>query len=129
MALRNSNSKNLTFAHSFKPIYILSRIFGFMPFTIAYDSNGAIQTARITVIDFVWFTISVGVYILSTINFIAFIRHAQIPKAYVTLAYATRSIIIFRKIFYIVCIITDMFNRFKLVEILKKISNFDEKVT
>lgn len=128
MALKTSNSRRLNFVHSFKPIYILSRIFGFMPFTIAYNSDGGIQRARITVIDFIWFTISIGVYIFSTLNFIAFIMRTQVPHSYITLAYATRSIIIMRKLFYIVCIAADMCNRFKLVEILKKIGHFDEKV-
>lgn len=129
MELKNTNSERLTFTHSFKPIYILSRIFGFMPFTIVYDSNGAIQTAQIKVIDFFWFIISIVIYLLSTLYFITYVRRKQIPDSFATLAYATRTIVIFRKLFYCVCISTDMCNRFKLVEILKKINIFDERVS
>ena len=50
-ASKNSNAKNLNIAHCFQPIYILSRMFGFMPFSIAFDSNDAIQTARIKFYD------------------------------------------------------------------------------
>lgn len=129
MVLKNIDSKRLTFAHSFKPIYIFSRIFGFMPFTIVLDSSGAIQTARVSVFDSMWFIIFIGTYLFSTLYFVTYVRGKQVASTFATLAYATRTIVVFRKLFNCMCITTDMCNRFKLVEILKKIGTFDEKVS
>lgn len=105
MAQKSINSKKLTFAHSFKPVYILCRIFGFMPFTIAYDSNGAIQSARIGVIDFMWFLISIGVYLSSALYFVMYVRRHPISNKRATLVYGTRLIVLFRKLFNCLCII------------------------
>lgn len=123
------NSKKLTFVHSFKPVYILCRIFGFMPFTIAYDANGAIRTARIGVIDFIWFIISIGMYLSSALYFVIYVRRLPIPNKRATLVYGTRFIVLFRKLFNCLCIVIDMCNRFKLVKILKNINIFDDKVS
>lgn len=129
MVLKNGDSKRLSFAHSFKPIYTLSRICGFMPFTIVLDSSGAIQTARVSVLDSLWFIIYIGTYLLSTLYYVTYIMSKQVESTFATLAYATRTIVIFRKLFNCVLITTDLCNRFKLVEILKKISTFDEQVS
>lgn len=100
-----NNSKKLTFAHSFKPVHILCRIFGFMPFTIAYNANGAIQTARIRKIDFMWFLISIGIYLSSAFYFVIYVRHHPIPNKRATLIYGTRLIVLFRKFFNCLCIV------------------------
>lgn len=129
MLSKNIAPKNLTFAYSFKPIHILSRIFGFMPFTIVLDSSGAIQTARVTVLDCLWFITFIGTYIFSTLYFIMYIRGKEVPSSIAMLAYSTQIIVIVRKLLNCACIATDMCNRRKFVDILKKISIFDEKVS
>lgn len=97
MANQNTDSRKLTFAHSLKPIYVLSRIFGFMPFTIVFDSNGAVQTARIKAIDFIWFMASIGIYMSSSIHFMTYSLRRPIPTRRLTLSHGTRAIVIFRK--------------------------------
>lgn len=129
MSQNNINLKKLTFAHSLKPIYILSRIFGFMPFSIIFESNGAIQTARIRKIDFLWFITSIGIYLLSAYYFLIYSMRKPIPNGRATLSYGTRSIVIFRKCLNCLNIGIDMYNRFRLVEILKRINSFDEKAS
>lgn len=129
MARKNANSKKLTFAHSFKPIYIFSRIFGYMPFTIVFDSDGGIRTAKIRVIDFLWLIISIGIYFLSAYYFFIYTGRKPIPVTSATLVHGARTIVAFRKLFNCLCIGIDACNRFKLVEILKKINIFDEKVS
>lgn len=128
MTKNNIKSKKPTFVHSFKPIYILCRIFGFMPFTIVFDSNGAIQTAQIRVIDFIWFIISIGIYLATAFYFVMYVRQHPIPNKRVTLVYGTRLIVLFRKLFNCLCVTVDMCNRFKLVKIFKRINSFDDKV-
>lgn len=127
MAQEITNSKRLTFAHSFKPIYIWSRLFGFMPFTIVFDSDGAIRTAQMRVIDILWLIVSIGIYLLSASHFIIYTGRKPVISA--TLTQGARSIVVFRKLFNCLCIGIDMCNRVKLVDILKKINTFDEKVS
>lgn len=129
MAQDSINSKRLTIAYSLKPMYILSRIFGFMPFSIIFDSNGAIQRARIKKLDFLWFITSIGIYLLSSYHFLTYSARNRIPKGRATLVYGTRSIVIFRKGLNCLNITMDMHNRFRLVEILKRINTFDEEAS
>lgn len=128
-----ATSKKLNFAHSFQPIYILSRIFGLMPFTIVFDSNDKIQTARVKVIDLIWFTIAIGIYLCSITHFPLAGQHIflyiLVPDSTLTLAFGTKSIVIFRRLFNCLSIGMEMCNRFKLIEILKNINTFDEKVS
>lgn len=127
---KNINSKKFSFAQSFKPLYCFIRMFGFMPFSIVHDSNGGIQTARVTMVDFLWFIISNGVYMMSAFhNVTLFIRRSSIVGIPVLLANCTTSIVILRKLFDCLSIALDMCNRFKIVGILKKINTFDEKVS
>lgn len=129
MAREITKSKTLTFAHSFKPVHILSRIFGFMPFTIVFDSEGGIQSAQFRVVDFVWLIISIGIYLLSAYHFTTYTGRKAIFITTATLTQGARAIVIFRKLFNCLCIGVDACNRFKLVGILKKIHTFDEKVS
>lgn len=127
--LKSIDSKKLTFAHSFQPIYYFLRIFGFMPFSIVHDLNGAIKTARVRTIDFLWFIISMAVYLLSAFHFLISNQHLHTAGTSILLANCTRSILTISKLFHCLCIGIDMCNRFKIVGILKKINSFDEKVS
>lgn len=57
----NSNQKvswpKDTFAHGFRPIYIISRAFGLMPFSITFQSNGDVQKSNVSKFDVLWFAI------------------------------------------------------------------------
>lgn len=124
-----ADSLELNFGHSFKPIYYFSRIFGFMPFTIAYDSNGKVQTARIKTMDILWFMITVGLYLSSALYFVVFAKQQTFPVKSIILMNCTRLTYMLRKLFNIVCIGMDIYNRFRFIEILKKINAFDEKAS
>lgn len=49
--------KETDFVKSIRPIYYFSRVFGFLPFSIEFDSKGEVQNARISAFDFLWFVI------------------------------------------------------------------------
>lgn len=61
---KNIPLKKMTFSYSLRPIYYFSRIFGLLPFTIVYDTNGDVYEARVTCFDILWFIISVCLYLL-----------------------------------------------------------------
>lgn len=119
----------LNFAHSFKSIYYFSRIFGFKPFTIVFDSNGKIQTAQIKAIDILWFAITIALYLSSAFYFVLFAHPDTFPAKSAFLVECTRSIYMLRKLLNILSIFMDMYNRFKLVGIVREIDTFDEKAS
>lgn len=122
-------SKTFDFVYCFRPVYYFSRIFGFMPFTVIYDSNGTIQGPKIRVFDILWLILSMFVQILSPI---LYIQNRKFSIYDISLAILIRSdaiVITMRTVFNISAIIMDMCNRYKLMEILKKINNFDEEVS
>lgn len=126
---QTADPAQLNFAHSFKSIYYLSRIFGFKPFTIVFDSNGKIQTAQIRAIDILWFAITIALYLLSALYFVIFASHDTLPAKSAFLVECTRSIYMLRKLLNILSIFMDMYNRFKLVGIVREIDTFDEKAS
>lgn len=122
-------SKSINFAYSFRPVYYFSRISGFAPFTISFDSNGTIQVPTIRVFDIVWLILSIFAQILSPI---LFVRNEKFSIHHISLAILIRSdviSIVVRTTFNISAIVFEMCKRYKAVEILKKITDFDEDVS
>lgn len=120
--------KKMNFAYCFRPVYYVSRIFGYMPFTIIYDSNGAIQRPKIRAFDFIWFILSV---LIQTLPPIFYVQNEALSIYYGTSFILSRIDIIlvtFWMIYIIVSLVMDMWNRFILIDILKRINNIDEEV-
>lgn len=122
-------SKKLDFVYSFQPIYYFSRIFGFIPYSIIFHSNGAIQTARIKVTDVLWSMLFVSLNLLFAIQFILFFGREGFLDESITLTYDTKSIVFLRKLCNCIGIAYNLLNRFKFIEILKNINTFDKKVS
>lgn len=59
--LNENSSKKRDFVYTLRPIYIFSRIFGAMPFSLVHNSIGEIQKARVNIFDFLWFMVSIAV--------------------------------------------------------------------
>lgn len=59
IATENASKKNFAPARSFRAVYIVSRIFGQMPFSIAYHLNGDVHRAVIKKLDVFWFLLSI----------------------------------------------------------------------
>lgn len=128
IAVDAHRSKTMNFAYCFRPVYYFSRIFGFTPYTIIYDSNGRIQVPKIRVLDIIWLILSIFAQILSPI---LYTRNEKFSIYHINLAILIRAdaiIIAVRTIFNISAIVMDMCNRYKLVETLKKLDDFDDHV-
>lgn len=117
------------FAYSFLPIYYFSRFFGLMPFSLIYDSDGEIQAPRISLLDGVWFIISICVYVFAAFtNFQIVTLPKEMPLA--SLLYFGHYILLIQGL--LVCTIAiglDMYNRNKVVAILKTFIAFDKEVS
>lgn len=115
------------FAYTFRPIYYFSRIFGSLPFTIVFNSKGSVEGTKIRVFDSVWFILSIALYIL-----LSFMRFRSIkPPKHTSLVLLHGDFLLLKSalVFCILFIVMDMCNRFKLVDILKNLITFDEKVS
>lgn len=127
--IQKDSNQIIDFTHSFRPIYVVSRIFGQMPFSITSHSNGEIRRPRVSNLDVVWFVISSCIYIYA-----AFISSKSI---YATLDNNFSNIstvgvvIIFETmmILGLLSIVFDMCFRLKFINILNKFTTFDEKVS
>lgn len=119
--------KSFNFMDTFKPVYFVSRLLGLEPFSIIYDSNGDAQRPKITIFDGIWFVFSMGVYVMMAYSAEGIeCRKESVERFTYILAY------IFTIVGLTCSILTiaiDMCNRFKFVEILRKISIFDKEVS
>lgn len=125
------NSKKYNFFHSYRPVYYFARTFGFMPFTIVCDPNGTVHRPVIRWFDIFWFIISICVYLLAAfLSFknASFSRNSDHAESVILLS--ADFFLVFSKVtFGVLFIVMDMFNRFKLVGILKNINTFDMEVS
>lgn len=125
----SSRSVHLNFMHSFRPIYYVSRCFGLMPFSIVSDLNGMALNPNVCAVDILWFITSISLYtILTVITYknMGFAKAASVPFV---LIFADDMILAIGLINAIILIILDMYNRSKLVDILKMFQIFDAEVS
>lgn len=115
------------FALSFRPIYYCSRVFGLMPFTIIYDSNDNVQKPKVGLLDSLWFLISICSYLIMA--YISCQRSAIYQNIPYVFSFGVFMIFLSSQIFGALIIVMDMCNRFRLVDILKKIVIFDKEVS
>lgn len=124
---QTTNQKR-NFLHSFRPIYLISRGFGLMPFSIVYYPNGDIVGPKVTIFDGIWFAISLCVYTCGI----------YVASVYPVFNQPTSKVSMVLIIGYTVCfllglilghvsIILEMCNRFKLINIIEKFTIFDQE--
>lgn len=123
----------LDFAHNFRPIYIVSRVFGLMPFSFMYKINGDIEKSTITKLDILWFLISMCTYSFGTytLSQLIFPRGPSIYASQTShlVVLSDNIMIMLGLILGFFAVVFDMYNRSKFVEIVKKFIIFDKKVS
>lgn len=119
---KEDQTNNLNFAYSFRPVYYILRFLSLMPFTITYDLNGEVQKCAVTKFDVLWIGIPLSMYLLMT-SYMEILTH--LPP--VLLLGTELGILIFTH--NLLTILVNMYNRYRFIDILKKITNFDKEVT
>lgn len=109
------------------PVYLVSRNFGFLPFTIKFNSKHKIEGLVVSYKDLLRFFIALAGYMISIIfscreNF-TLTHHSLI------IVYGYRLIIIFGLLLAIFGVVMDMFNRKSVMFVLKEINEIDDEVT
>lgn len=123
-----TDGSTINFLFSIRPIYYFSRIFGLMPFTIVRSSSAEIQTIRVTKLDSLWFITSVSLYSLMAIVCFQTIHEGNPSKSEVLLI-GDRLLLTISLMTSVMKIVFDMLNRFRLVDIWKKLAYFDKEVS
>lgn len=117
------------FGYSFLPIYYFSRVFGLMPYSIVYNARGEIQKSQVRMIDGLWFIISICIYVLVAFtNYLNVKLPEEMTTVSVALYFGHYMLLIEGLLVSAITIGLDMYNRHKLVVILKSFISFDKEV-
>lgn len=112
-----------------RPMYVISRIFGMLPFRILRSSAGdSIVGQCVGPIDLIWFFVTIGIHFylaFSSIQNIAADQHWQTKSLF---SIGDNFIVLYDITIAILTIILDMINRHRFINILKKFIEFDKKV-
>lgn len=120
-----------SFAYCFRPIYIVSRILGLIPFSIAFRSNGEMQKPKMSKIDFVWFAIYLSLlfYGLSLAFGMVKLQQSSSKDCSLISILGDSGMILLGLIITTVAIVLNFCNRRELVEIFKDINTFDKEAS
>lgn len=117
------------FSFSFRPIYYFSRIFGLIPFSIIHDINGDVLKSKVRKIDGVLFAAFIILHLIFSTYFCMsplIVESPTIPNAWIFLEKLIRALIHFHNI---MIGIINMYNRDRIINILKMFDTFDKEVT
>lgn len=117
----------IDFMYPFQPIYYTLRVFGLMPFTIIYDSNGGTKEPIVRALDVVWFVISIGLYSFTVFMSIQ-ISSPRSSSLYVLYVFGSVFVVL-NLIGCALIALLSMCYRSKFVKILKMFQSFDKKVS
>lgn len=126
---RDKNTKTVRFPNVLRPIYYISRAFGFMPYSIIHDSNGDIKEPNVKKIDILWLLLSITIHSFIVVLLHNNMKSLQDPtRPYYILMIGDHLVAFVTVMFGIVMIGIDLCNRFKFIDILKKITTSDKEV-
>lgn len=129
MVVKRGRWKKLHFTYSFLPIYYFSRILGLIPYSFICDSEGELQAPRINLIDGIWFLLSICIYLLAAFTNYQTIALPKEMKIASALYFGHYALLILGLVISAISIAMDMWNRNKLVAILKAFNEFDKEVS
>lgn len=131
IGIENASEQKFNSSQSFfQPIYIVSHLFGQMPFSIIYHSNGDIHRSTIKKLDAIWFLFSMLAFTCIVFSSIKFYNSKDVSNYVSTISFAGNSFVFgICSILGFLAIILDMCFRFEFIDILKKITTFDGKAS
>lgn len=122
----NLKSNKFTFADSVRSIHLVSRVFGFLPFSFAVK-NGEILRAQVHIIDFLWFITSLSIY--ATWIYTCPSRLPASFGASPALVYEHYMQLIGGLLKTMFTIILDMVNRHRITRVIIDLNRFDMQVS
>lgn len=123
--------KNRQSAHNFfhcvQPVYYISRLHGFTPFSFKQNSKGEVIGSEIKLYDLIWFIVSLVNYLVLAFLCWCTLRVPNADLSYV-LFVGNHLLLIMGLIVGAFSVAFDMFNRHRLVEMTIKFNLFDKEV-
>lgn len=120
--------RRLHFYDCIKPIHVISRIFGSMPFTIHVSSNGRIAKACVGVLNAVWLICMIMLNLVFA--YFAFYSSRSIVNKYSSVAHLSDHFLgFFQLLMCISSIILSVFNCNRFLKILRELVAFDNNVS
>lgn len=126
---KNASQQNRNSFYSFRPVYIISRIFGQMPFSIVYNSNGTIFRPAVNKLDGLWFPLSIIVFVFSMYPSFKYFTSIENFESISTVSFVGNFCIFGCSSLLGFSIVLDMCIRFRFVDVFKKIAIFDQRVS
>lgn len=127
---RRTAAKHKDFLDSFRPIYYFSRSFGLMPFSIGRSSSGNILGPRVHKFDAVWFVATILIYALATVVSFKYVKFKQESNTQLNMLVISNNWHLTSGLLFCVVIIgMDLYNRDKLVDLIKRFTVFDKQVS
>lgn len=123
----NSDLKEYDFVYCFRPFYYFSRICGYMPFCINFDSICSIHRPVVKICDILWFIIAIILYHLMALDHFVYVSNVAYSSSKV-LNSSGWLVMVSSMIFGVIGIVMDMVFRSKFVDTLNKFNRIDEKV-
>lgn len=110
-------------------IYVIARVFGFLPFSVEYNEKKRINKVHVTILDVLWFIITITIYalIISSSAVIHYYNNELLSMSNIEIL-ATILITIEGGVIAIISIVMDMFNRKRVLKIMLKLNEFDDEV-
>lgn len=129
-AEKEDHPKRASFAFGLRPIYLISRVFGLLPFSIIHDSNGVAQEPRFGKLDALWMVINIGIYVsMAYLTFYDIKFDQNSTGITTTLLTGDDLLILMKLILGMIMIGLDLYNRFGFIEIWRKFSIFDAEAS
>lgn len=119
-----------TVYYSFRPLFIYSRCFGMMPFSIQTNLFGEVQRVKVTLFDVAWLCMSIAMY-LGLIAFVAFGSDADSvsdSRNSHILVLGDRLLFVYGILMCIVSCIMDLINRNRILWNIQRFEAFDKEV-
>lgn len=119
--------KGVKFNDIIRTTHKISRVFGQLPFSVKYTANDEIESTHVRLFDLIWFFTSIAFYlyfmqsIWSTFDLTGDFQSLLI-------FIIARLILIVDLLLSAIAVVLDMFNRNRLIGILKELKTFDTEV-
>lgn len=130
MNMKRRHKKVINFTSTFRPLYNLSRIWGFASFSIGINSNGELQIMRIQLSDGLWFLITTFIFSLFAIKSACKSEYTEgnVSQKTWAMLVCARFLEIFASAYSIFVIFWNICNRSKLINMVNMYIRFDRKV-
>lgn len=120
----------MSLIHTSRPLHIVAKIFGLLPFSIGISPKKRLIHPNISIIDLIWFVITLTTKLIMIILICYSFRVAAFQRVEMLFMYkCSRMILIYDLTFVVVCGISDVINRSMIVQIMNEFSQIDKEVS